>query len=188
MKRILSSTFVFGATLFIFFEEWLWFRLLKFMKAVAALPIFRTIEAVLRNQNKWVSLAAFVIPELSFIPVKLAVVWLIGNNHAFFGVILFIAAKITGTALFAWMWEVTSPQITKFVWVCWIRDTILKIRTWAHNWIQAQPAYQRAKEMIETLKRRKEHWAKRKFRAAIEVVKTKEKGSHLAPFFFHYIL
>lgn len=173
MKRILSAIFVFVATLFIFFEEWLWFRLLKVMKAIAALPVIRNLENVLRNQNKWVSLAAFIIPELSFIPVKLGVVWLMGNNHAFFGVILFIAAKITGTALFAWMWEVTSPQITKFAWICWIRDKVLKVRTWAHNWIQQQPAYHRAKEVVARLKARKEHWAKRKFRAAVIVAKHK---------------
>ena len=173
MKRLLSTAFVFIATLYIFFEEWLWFRLLKVMKTIAAWPVIRNIENVLRNQNKWVSLAVFIIPELSFIPVKLAVVWLMGNNHAFSGVILFIAAKITGTALFAWMWEVTEAKITQFVWVCWVRDTILKIRTWAHNWIQQQPAYHRTKELIAQLKAKKEHWAKRKFRAAVIVAKHK---------------
>jgi hypothetical protein len=173
MKRLLSGAFVFVATLFIFFEEWLWFRLLSFMKSVAALPIIRNLENVLRRQNKWVSLAVFIIPELSFIPVKLGVVWLMGNNHAFSGVILFIAAKITGTALFAWMWEVTEAKITQFAWIRWIRDNVAKLRSWAHNWVQQQPAYHRAKEFVAKIKAQKEHWAKRKFRAAIAVAKHK---------------
>lgn len=173
MKRILSSLFVFVATLFIFFEEWLWFRLLKVMKSVAALPIVRNLENILRRQNKYVSLAVFIIPELSFIPVKLGVVWLMGNNHAFSGVMLFIFAKIVGTALFAWMWEVTEPKITQFTWVCWIRDTVMKIRTWAHGWIQRQPAYHTAKAFVAEIKARKEHWVKRKFRAAKIIAKQK---------------
>lgn len=173
MKKVISGIFVFTATLFIFFEEWLWFRLLKFMRAAAALPIIRNLEEVLRRQNKWVSLAVFIIPELSFIPVKLGVVWLMGNNHAFSGVILFIAAKITGTALFAWMWEVTESQITKFAWVNLIHETVCKIRIWAHSWIQQQPAYKQAKELVKNLKAQKEHRMKRKFRAAIAIVKQK---------------
>ena len=95
---MIANIFVFIAALVIFFEEWVWFKLLKVMKAIAALPIFRNIENVIRNQNKWVSLILFIIPELAFIPVKLGVVWLFGNNHAYFGVILFITAKIAGTA------------------------------------------------------------------------------------------
>ena len=173
MKRLLSGAFVFVATLFIFFEEWLWFRLLAFMKSVAALPIIRNLETVLRQQNKWVSLAVFIIPELSFIPVKLGVVWLMGNNHAFSGVILFIAAKITGTALFAWMWEVTEAKITQFAWVCWVRDNVAKLRVWAHTWVQQQPAYHRAKDLVAKIKTKKEHWSKRKFRAAIALAKHK---------------
>ena len=176
MKRLLSGAFVFVATLFIFFEEWLWFRLLAFMKSVAALPIIRNLENVLRRQNKWVSLAVFIIPEFSFIPVKLGVVWLMGNNHAFSGVILFIAAKITGTALFAWMWEVTEAKITQFAWVCWIHNTALKIRAWAHDWIQRQPAYHRAKTFITELRGRKEHWLARRMRAAKVVAKNEWSG------------
>lgn len=173
MKKIIGSFFVLLATIIIFFEEWLWFRLLKITQALASLPVFRNIESVLRAQNKWVSLAAFIVPELSFIPVKLGVVWLMGNNHAFFGVILFIAAKITGTALFAWMWEVTSPKITEFAWVCRIRDTIVKIRGWAHSWINQHPMYQCVKNYIQLVKAKKEHWTKRKLRAALALSKQK---------------
>ena len=173
MKKFISGFFVLIATIIIFFEEWLWFRLLKVMNAITSLPILRSVETILRRQNKWVSLAVFIIPELSFIPVKLGVVWLMGNKHAFFGVILFIAAKLTGTALFAWMWEVTSPKITEFKWVCIIRDTVIRVRTWAHDWIRSQPMYHKVHEMIRLLKTKKEHWTKRKLRAAMILSKQK---------------
>lgn len=174
---MITNIFVFIAALVIFFEEWVWFKLLRIMKAIAALPIFRTIEAVIRDQNKWVSLILFIIPELAFIPVKLSVVWLFGNNHAYFGVILFIAAKIAGTALFAWMYSVTEPKITQFTFVCVIRDKIFAIRQWAHNWIQQKEAYQKAKLFIETVKvqirESKESKWQRKFKAALVVAKKK---------------
>lgn len=174
---MIANIFVFIAALVIFFEEWVWFKLLKVMKAIAALPIFRNIENVIRNQNKWVSLILFIIPELAFIPVKLGVVWLFGNNHAYFGVILFITAKIAGTAIFAWMYAVTEPKITQFGFVCFIRDKILAIRKWAHDWIQQKEAYQKAKLFIQTVKQQlkesKENKWRRKFRAALVVAKSK---------------
>ncbi len=94
-----------------------------------------------------------------------------GNNHAFYGVILFIAAKIIGTALFAWMYSATEPKITQFGFVCWIRDKVLSIRAWAHNWIQRQEAYHQAKAFIAEIKQRKEHWLKRRLRAAKVIAK-----------------
>lgn len=174
---MITNIFVFFATLFILFEEWVWFKLLRWMKALASLPVFKQIESVIREQNRWVSLILFIIPELAFIPVKLGVVWLFGNNHAYFGVILFIAAKLTGTALFAWMYSVTEAKITQFVFVCYIRDLVLRVRSWAHNWIQQKEAYKKTKLFIATIKQQmaesKENKWRRKFRAAIVVAKSK---------------
>ena len=73
LLRPFRGVFVFLATVIIFFEEWLWFRLLAVMRSIAALPIFRQIEGFIRAQNKWVSLLLFIIPELAFIPVKMGV-------------------------------------------------------------------------------------------------------------------
>lgn len=174
---MISNIFVFFAALVIFFEEWVWFKLLKGMKFVASLPVFKTIEALIRAQNKWVSLILFSIPELAFIPVKLGVVWLFGNSHPYFGVILFITAKLAGTALFAWMYNVTEAKITQFDSVCWIRDKILSVRSWAHNWIEQKEAYQKAKSFIAEFKRHleesKEGKWRRKFKAALIVAKQK---------------
>ena len=166
-----SGVMVFLATIVIFFEEWLWFRLLGIMRSIAALPVFRQIESFIKAQNRWVSLLLFLVPEFAFIPVKMAVLWLMGNNHAFYGVILFISAKIVGTALFAWMYSATEPKITQFGFVCWIRDKVQAIRSWAHAWIQRQEAYQKAKLFIAEVRKRKEHWLARRMRAAKVVAK-----------------
>ena len=176
LLRPFRGVFVFLATVIIFFEEWLWFRLLAVMRSIAALPIFRQIEGFIRAQNKWVSLMLFIIPELAFIPVKMGVLWLMGNNHTFYGVILFITAKIVGTALFAWMYSATEPKITQFRFVCWIRDKIQAIRTWAHDWIQSQEAYHQAKAFIAEIRQRKEHWLARRMRAAKVVAKNEWNG------------
>jgi hypothetical protein len=169
---MMANIFVFFATLIVFAEEWIWFKLLRAMQRIASFPIFKQIEAFIRKQNKWVSLFLFIIPELAFIPVKLAMVWLIGNNHAYFGVMLFIAAKLTGTALFAWMYSVTEDKITQFAFVCFIRDKFLALRTWAHDWLHQQPAYLQAKNFIHAIKTSKEHKLIRRFRAAMALAKS----------------
>lgn len=175
--KIFKYPVYFLATIFILFEEWLWFRLLRLMKAFTALPLVRAIDPFVRRQNKWVSLALFAIPEVSFIPVKMAVFWLFGAGHAFSGVILFIAAKLAGTATFAWMWDMTEAKITEFTWVRWVRDTVLRIRGWAHTKLEASATYQEVKaaviELRARLRKHKEHWLKRKFRASIAVAKNK---------------
>lgn len=165
------------AVLFILFEEWLWFRLLRLMQTVTSLPLVRAIDPFVRRQNKWVSLALFAIPELTFIPVKLGVMWLFGAGHAFIGVILFIAAKLAGTATFAWMWNMTEAKITEFAWVRWVRDEVLFVRGWAHAKLEASSTYQEVKATVVDLRARlrqhKEHWLKRKFRASVAVAKHK---------------
>lgn len=163
------------AALFVFFEEWLWFRLLSAMKAVARLPFIRAIEPFVRRQNRWVSLLLFAIPELAFIPVKLSVVWLFGNNHPYLGAIVFVTAKLVGTALFAWMYSATEEKITQFAFVRFIRDKILAIRKWAHDWLHRQPAYHRTREFLaevrEEFRSKREHRAKRRMRAAVSLVR-----------------
>lgn len=175
--KLLKYPIYFLAVIFILFEEWLWFRLLRLMQTITSLPMVRAIDPFVRRQNKWVSLALFAIPEVSFIPVKMAVLWLFGAGHAFSGVILFIAAKLAGTATFAWMWNMTEAKITEFAWVRWVRDTVLRIRSWAHAKLEASDSYQEIKASIQLfrakIKRQKEHWIKRKFRAAMAVAKDK---------------
>lgn len=171
-----SFPFVFFATIFVLFEEWLWFRLLRFMKFVWALPVFKQIENWMRRQNKWVSLVMFMIPELLFIPMKLSVVWLFGNHHPYLGVMIFLTAKVVGTASFAWLYSVTEAKITEFGWICWIRDRFIAVRSWAHKWLQAQSIYQWVHSEIVRLRTVREHWLKRRSRAAVIVARRQKQN------------
>lgn len=177
MKRLLSGIFVFFATLVVLFEEWLWFRLLKVMQLIIKLPIFKQIDGWVRHQNEFVSLALFVIPELAFIPVKMGVFWLIGNNHAYSGIVLFIAAKITGTALFAWMYNATEQKIKRFAFVRWVIEKVMWIREMAHVWLNSQPMYvetrEKVKSFIHHFKSAKQHPFHRRFKAALQIARNR---------------
>ena len=178
--KLLKYPFYFLAAIFILFEEWLWFRLLRVMQAFTSLPIVRAIDPFVRKQNKWVALALFAIPELTFIPVKMGVFWLFGAGHAFIGTILFVAAKVAGTATFAWMWDMTEPKITELAWVRWIQTRVLMLRLWAHLEVTSSEAYHATMRMVDECRAQyrvwqsqREHWSRRKFRAAMVVAKRK---------------
>ena len=181
LKRVLFKPvaifFMLIAVFVVFFEEWLWFRLLKVMNAITSLPFVKGIDGFVRRQNKWVSIFLFLIPELIFVPIKFGVVWLFGNNHYYTGILVFVFAKIAGTALFAWTYSTTEPKITEFAFVRFIRDKILAIRSWAHAWLNANQYYQEAKtyviEFKTQFKESKESFLKRKFSAAHQLAKKK---------------
>lgn len=177
ISKLIKYPLVAVAMVVILFEEWLWFRLLRLMKAFTSLPLVRSIDPFVRRQNKWVSLMLFAIPEITFVPVKMAVFWLFGAHHAFIGTILFVSAKIAGTATFAWMWDMTEAKITEFGWVRWIQTQVTAVRFWAHNKLINSPTYHEVHgawiQIRADWHTRREHWLKRKFRAAMIVAKDK---------------
>lgn len=172
--------FVLIATVILLFEEFVWKELSAFMAMIGQLPIFRQIEAWMASLGKWGSLALFLAPGAALFPVKLFAVWLLGNHHAYLGAATFVLAKIVGTALFARIYAITEPKITRFGWVCWIRDRVSKALAWAHGWIHKQAFYLRARAFVtefrEKIRNAREHWAKRRLRAAKAYVRSRRDG------------
>lgn len=102
--------------LVILFEEWGWEPLLRLAGALARLPPVAWLERRIESLPPRAALAVFLTPTLLLLPTKLLALWLLGQGHALFGLLVIVAAKIVGTALVARLFMLTRPQLMQVVW------------------------------------------------------------------------
>lgn len=181
LRKWAKYPFVLVATAILLFEEFVWFALLAFMTKIGHLPVFKQIEAWMGTLGKWGSLALFALPVAALFPVKIFALWLMGAHHPFLGAVTFVLAKIVGTALFARIYTIAEPKIMRFERLRKWRDAFLRLRKKLHDWLHEQPFYVNAKAYVarvrEDFRNAREHWAKRRLRAAkVQARKNRERG------------
>jgi hypothetical protein len=102
--------------LVILFEEWGWEPLMRLAGVLARLPPVAWLEQRIASLPPRAALAVFLAPTLMLLPIKLLALWLIGQGHAFFGLLVIVAAKLAGTALVARLFMLTRPQLMRMDW------------------------------------------------------------------------
>lgn len=123
--------------LLVLFEEWGWEPLRRLMAAVARLPGLRLLEAWLKRLPPYVALATLLVPSLILLPVNLFAVWLTAQGHPIMGAAVLIGAKLAGTAVIAWLFQLIKPALMQLAWFA----------KWYGRWIgwkDAQLAWVRA--------------------------------------------
>ncbi|MBU2286515.1 MAG: hypothetical protein KKC85_08780, partial [Gammaproteobacteria bacterium] len=83
------------------FEEWGWEPLAALAARLARLPVWASLERFIRTLSPWGALAAFGVPVLMLLPLKLLALFLLGGGHAKSALLLLVAAKLVGTAIVA---------------------------------------------------------------------------------------
>src|SRR5581483_11020994 len=116
LKKILAAPFVLLAAIVILFEDWLWDDLLRLAAALGRLPGLRQIEQLIAALPPYGALAAFSLPSLLLVPVKLAAFWFIAHGRASLGLLTVVMAKIVGTALLARIYALTHTQLLRIAW------------------------------------------------------------------------
>ena len=97
--------------LLILFEEWGWEPLRRVFALLARLPLVRRCEGWLsRLPPRW-ALVVLLLPSLLILPVKLGALWLVAQGQVTLGVGLVVAAKLAGTALLAWLFQLIQPAL-----------------------------------------------------------------------------
>jgi hypothetical protein len=102
--------------LVILFEEWGWVPLVRVAGVLVQLPPVACLERGITSLPPWAALAVFLAPTLLLVPIKLVALWLIGQSHVLFGLLVIVAAKIAGTALVARLFMLTRPQLMQMDW------------------------------------------------------------------------
>ena len=151
-RRLLRTLLTIPLALWIFLEEWVWDEMLAFMAWLGRLPPIRWAEAQISRLPPYAALIAFVIPGAILLPFKFAAVWLIAHGHGAYGVVVFVIAKIVGTAFLARIFSLTKPALLT---IGWFRRAYFAITGWKdrlYAYVRALPAYQRIRAAARALK------------------------------------
>ncbi len=112
LRRLLGALLA----LVILFEEWGWEPLRRLMARIARLPLLAALERRIAALPPHAALVVFFLPALALLPVKLGALWLIGQGHKLFGVLLILGAKVVGTAVVAHLFALTQPALMRLPW------------------------------------------------------------------------
>jgi hypothetical protein len=116
LKKLLS---ILGMALLVpvlLFEEWGWEPLARAMARLSRLRVWSRVEAALRALPPWAAVLAFFLPMLLLLPVKLFGLFLLGEGHALSALLLLLAAKLVGTAILAWLFQLVEPALMRIPW------------------------------------------------------------------------
>jgi hypothetical protein len=100
----------------ILFEEWGWTPLARALATLGRLAPVAWLEAHIRALPPYWALAVFVVPSILIIPLKLVALWLITGGHVFSAGMLFLGAKVVGTAIVARLFQLTEPALMQLSW------------------------------------------------------------------------
>lgn len=158
MRRLLSGLFWGLAALLVLFEEWLWEPLQRLMAAFARWPLVRSLSAgIARLPARWAAVV-FLIPVLALIPFKMGGLWLIAQGKVALGLTVFLAAKVVGTALFAWLFGLTRPALLSLPWFAAVYRRVVEIRDTVHGWIRRQRPYRLMRWLARRARRQMRRW------------------------------
>ena len=156
MKALLAPLrwllrFVFAVL--ILFEEWGWEPLRRAFALLAKLPVIRQFEALLRRLPPRWALVALLLPSLLILPIKLLALWLVAEGRVLLGVGLVIAAKLIGTALLAWLFQLIQPALMQLGWFARVHARWTAWKAELLAWVRASAAWRMARAVKLRVKR-----------------------------------
>lgn len=111
--------------LIVLFEQWGWQPLLAALIRITHVAPIAAIERGIVKLPPYGALVTFALPTALLVPLKLLALYLIANGHALSAGLLFIVAKLVGTAIVARLYQLTEPQLMQIGWVRRVRDVVL---------------------------------------------------------------
>lgn len=146
------------AALWMLAEEWVWDQLTALMKWIGRWPLVRWVEACIRRLPPRLALLAFVIPWLVLLPTKVLTLWLFTTGHMWFAILVFVAAKVVGTALLARLFALTKPALLQ---IGWFRRFYEWFTSWKHRlyaYLRGLRTYKAAKAWLRHMRTTMRRW------------------------------
>ncbi|NCT84385.1 MAG: hypothetical protein GXC94_14645 [Comamonadaceae bacterium] len=139
--------------LLILFEEWGWEPLRRVFALIARLPLIRQVEAALKRLPPRWAFVVLVLPSLLILPVKLAAVWFVARGHVVFGLGVIVAAKLGGTALLAWLFQLIQPALMQLGWFARLYARWAAWKAELLAWVRASGVWRTARAIKLRVKR-----------------------------------
>lgn len=169
MNRVVRSRLltplVYLAALVLMLEEWCWDAGMRLAVALSRWPWLQLFELHVRRLPAWAALCAFVLPGLLLLPVKLLAVVAIAHGHAASGIATLVAAKIGGAAVVARLYALTLPTLLEVGWFARGHGGFMVLKARCLARFHASAAVQRARALLDTLRRKLRHGRRRLARA-----------------------
>lgn len=137
----------------ILFEEWGWEPLRRAFALIAKLPVIRQFEALLKRLPPRWALVVLVLPSLLILPVKLLALWLVAEGRVTLGLMVIVAAKLIGTALLAWLFQLIQPALMQLPWFARLHARWTAWKTELLAWVRASAVWRSARAIKLRLKR-----------------------------------
>jgi len=153
-RRLLRGGLAVVAAVWLFLEEWVWDGLVALTKWVARLPVFRGLEARIQRLGPKAAMAAFVVPWLLMLPVKVLGLWLFGSGRFWAGVLVFVVGKLVGTAVLARLFTLTRPALLQIGWFRRFYDWFTRLRDRAYAYVRSLRTYQAVRTWLGAVRRR----------------------------------
>lgn len=138
-QRLLRPLWFFCAALFLF-EAWLWDVLGHALTALAALIPFesfnRKLAGLIEASPAPLVLVVFVLPLAIIEPLKILGLWLLTHRHIGLGLLAFLAAKMAGLGVMAFLFEMTRAKLLSMGWFERFYRFVLDLRQWAHDLLE----------------------------------------------------
>jgi hypothetical protein len=158
LRRMGRAVLAIPAALWIFVEEWLWDRMLALTSALSKLPPVRWVESQIAKLPAYAALIAFLIPVAILLPFKLAAFWLIAHGKGVLGMVVFIVAKIIGTAFLARIFTLTKPALMTIAWFARLYTAITSWKLRLYDYVRTLPIYRAIRHRATTLRRQAKSW------------------------------
>jgi len=158
LARFVRGCFTVVVAVWIFLEEWIWDSLTAFMAWLGRRRPVRWVEAKVARLNPYAAMAVFLVPVLLLLPAKLLGLWLIGSGRLKSGVLVFVVAKVVGTAIAARIFSLTRRALLTIGWFRSLYTWFTALRDRLYAYVKALRAYQAAKAMLARVKAKVRGW------------------------------
>jgi len=151
LTKLFKAFLVAVAALIVLLEEWLWGVISAALARLARYRLAQAVSRLLRSLPPWVALAVLVLPAAVLLPFKMLGLWAVAHGHAFLGFGCVLGAKVTGTAVAAYLYANVQEAARKIAWFERAVGVVSRVVNWAHTWLEAQPFYRHVRARVRDI-------------------------------------
>lgn len=116
IRKLLLAPLVYLIAIFFLCEEWLWLTGTRLLARLQVIPLIARAEARISRFGPYAALAAFALPGLMLLPLKILALLSMAHGHALLGLLVIVIAKIAGTILVARLYVLTRCALLSLHW------------------------------------------------------------------------